>query len=106
MFLETLLDGHRAFDRVDRAGKVGHEGIPHGLDDPALMLLDLLADEGVVEFQEEQGAGLVLAHHLAVAHDIREHDGGKPAFQFRLGHRSPQSYSLNLGHYISQKGES
>ena len=90
--MEPFLDGDRASYRIDGAGEVRQEGVPHGLDDLAPVFVDLQAKKGVLEIQEGQRAGLVLFHHLCIAHDVREHDSGQFALEILFRHVEPLDF--------------
>ena len=74
------LDRDRAFDRVDDAAELDQRAVAHHLDDAAVARRDG-GIEGLAPDLPERGerAGLVGAHHAAIADDVGGKDGGEPA---------------------------
>ena len=85
-----LLNGNRAGHGIDRTGELYQHAVAGGLDYPAVILADCRIDDlAPVRFQGREGADLIGAHQPRVARDIGCKDGGKPAFDPRLGHLMP-----------------
>ncbi len=58
-------------------GEIDHKGIAHGFNDAAVMVGYGLLDDLVMQGQHLQRASFVVAHLMAEAGDVGEHDGSE-----------------------------
>src|SRR5262245_47888583 len=72
------LDLDRALGGADDAGKLGHDAVAGGVDDPPAVPADQGQDHALVGFEVAHGGGLVLVHEPAVARDVGGKNGGEP----------------------------
>jgi hypothetical protein len=73
------LDLDRTLRRADDAGKLSHDAIAGGVDDPPTVPADERQDHGLMGLEVAHGGGLVLVHEPTVARDIGGKNGGEPA---------------------------
>src|ERR1700733_2586892 len=96
-----ILRGNRCLHRdrashgIDRAGEIGDDTVPSGVEDAAPMRRDQVVDNGPVGFQPRKRANLVAPHQPAVAGNVGGEDRRKFALYRVDGHActSPTEYS-------------
>ena len=81
------LDRDGALDRVDDAAELDQRAIAHHLDDAAVARRDGRVERLAPDLpQRGERAGLVGAHHAAVADDVGGEDRGKPSRDLLFRH--------------------
>src|ERR1700733_6851553 len=96
-----ILRGNRCLHRdrashgIDRAGEIGDDTVPSGVENAAPMRCDKSVDNGPVRFQPSKRANLVAPHQPAVAGNVGGEDRRKFALYRVDGHActSPTEYS-------------
>src|SRR6266851_4310326 len=95
----AALDLDGAAHGVNHAGELDQHAVAGGLDDAAVMLLDLGVDQRpAVRPQLRERALLVGSHQPAVADHVRRQDGGELAFGPRLTHGSTHRIAAFIIH--------
>src|SRR5437868_1087103 len=68
---------NRALDGIDRAGEVGDDAIPGGVEDSPPMRRDQLIDGDTAGLQPGERANLVTRHQPAIAGNVSGEDRGE-----------------------------
>ena len=74
---DGALDFHRALGRLQRTRKLNQEAVAGGLDLMAIEQRELRAQQALIFGQQFERERLVALGERAVAHHVREHDGGQ-----------------------------
>src|SRR5215469_9556821 len=80
------LHRNRALDGIDRAGEIGGDAVPGGIENAAVVRRDQSVDDGAAPLQPGERADFVARHQPAVAGNVGGENRGEFAFDRLDGH--------------------